>query len=201
MCQQLIIARVGQAEAMEASRDSKQQVVVQLQAAQSDHQGALDELARTQKLLSTAELEIQQQRLQLARCTRELSESGMQRFELSQTLREAQDQLAAQLEVSDTLRVRVKKYRASHSSLRRQLEAAKVESTMSRQQVANSAGAFQQELMRSQEQLQAMTAELGQATKAQAVLQQQVQQTHADNQQVWANLWQHQQLLPHHIGL
>lgn len=181
MCHQLILARVGQAEAMEASREAKQQLLLQLQAAQSDHQGALEEVARTQKLLSTSEQEVGQQRLQMATCMRELSESGMQRFELSQTLQEAQTQLAAQLELSGKLRARAKKYRASHNSLCMQLEASKAESAASRQQSADSAGAVEQELVLTKERLELTVAELAQATEAQAMLQQQAE---AEKQQV-----------------
>ena len=188
MCQLLILARVGQAEAMEASRDAKQQLQEQLQAAQSDHQGALDELARTQTLLSTSEQEVQQQRLQLATCMRELSESGMQRFELSQTLQEAQTQLAAQLELSGKLRARAKKYRAGHTSLCKQLEAAKAESAVSSQQSAESARAFEQELLLTKERLELTMTEVTQANEAQAVLQQHNYQAEAERQQVGGRL-------------
>ena len=184
MCQQLILARVGQAKAMEASRDTKQQLLLQQQAAQSDHQGALDELARTQTLLSTSEQKTQQQRLQVATSTRELSESGMQRFELSQTLQEAQTQLVAQLELSDKLRARAKKYRAGHTNLCKQLDAAKAESAASSQQSAGAAGAFEQELLLTKERLELTMTELAQANEVQAVLQQQNQQAQAEKQQV-----------------
>ena len=179
MCQQLILARVGQAEAMEASRDTKQQLQKQLQAAQSDHQCALEEVASTKKLFSTSEQEVQQQRMQLATCKRELSKSGMQRFELSQTLQEAQTQLAAQLELSGKLRARAKKYRASHDTLSKQLESA-----ASSQQHAESAAAFEQELLHTKEQLELTTTELALANEAQAVLQQEKHQSEAEKQQV-----------------
>ena len=177
MCQQLILARVGQAEAMESSRVSKQQ----LQTCQLDHQGALEELARTQKLLSASQQEAQQQRLQLAACTRELSTSGMQRFELSQTLQEAQTELTAQLELSGKLQARAKKYRASHGSLCKQLEAAKAETAARTQQSEESLGAVEQQLVVMKEQLEGRIADLVQAAETQ---QQQSQQAEADKQQV-----------------
>ncbi|KAL3157568.1 hypothetical protein ABBQ32_012021 [Trebouxia sp. C0010 RCD-2024] len=175
-----MIARVGQAEAMQASTDAKQQ----LKAAQTDRQGALDELAANQKLLSTAKSDLKRLRLQLATSTRELGESGMRTFELSQTLQDAQTQLAAQVEVNGKLQARTKKYRASHRSLCKMVEAARAESTASRQQLAESASIRQQELEHTQEQLKARTAELSQASEAQAALQQHLQQAQDDKQQV-----------------
>ena len=180
MCQQLVIARVGQAQAMQASSNAKQNLL----AAQNDRQAALNELATTHKLLSTAESDLKQVRQQLAASTRELGESGMQRFELSQTLQDAQTQLAAQLELNGKLQARAKKYRASHNGLCKQVEAAKAESAASRQQLAESTGTLQQELGHTQEQLRARTAELSQTSEAQAALQQQLLQVQDDKQQV-----------------
>ena len=192
MCHQLVLARVGQAEAMAASRDAKQQ----LQAAQSDYQRALEELARTNKLLATTDQEVQHQRLQLATCTRELSDSGMQRFELSQTLQEAQTQLAAQLELSGKLRARAKKYRASQDSLSKQLNAAMAASAASSQQSVEAAGAVEQELLHTKERLELTMTELAQANEAQAVLQQQNEQAEAEKQKVGDATNLHNQTLP-----
>lgn len=190
MCQQLVMARVGQAEAMKASQHAKQQ----LRAAQPNPQGSLHEFASIQKRLTTAELELRQVRSQLAMSTKELSQSGMQNFELSQTLQDARTQLAAHLEANGKLQARAKKYRESHSSLCKQVEAAKAESAAfsqqlaqsaaSSQQLTDSADTLQQELQHTQEQLKERTAELSQAHEAQAALQQQARQAQADKQQV-----------------
>lgn len=191
MCQQLTIARAGQAEALEASREGKQQGLVQLRT-------ALDELQHSKESLSTMQLEVEQGRMQLAKCSRELSESGMQRFELSQTLQDTQTQLAAQLELSGKLQTRVKKYRASHSCLYKELKEAKLESASSSEkqtELTELAESQQQALLDTQEQLKAANLELAQGHEAQAVLQRELNQAQDDRQQVreWKLL---QMLLP-----
>ena len=180
MCQQLTIARAGQADALEATREGKQQGLMQLQA-------ALDELQSSKESFSTVQREMEQGRMQLAKRSRELSESGMQRFELSQTLQDTQTQLAAQLELSAKLQTRVKKYRASHSCICKELKAAQAESARSSEkqaELAELAGTQQQALLDTQEQLKAAKCELAQRHEAPAVLQQELDQAQDYRQQV-----------------
>ena len=168
---------------MEAARDGQQQVVLQLQAAQ-------EELSHTKEALLTAQSAVEPLRMQLARCTRELSESGMQRFELSQTLQDTQAQLAAQIELSNKMQIRARKHEATQASLRNELEVVQAALASSVREHAESTRTQQQVLLDSQQQLEAARRQAAQADEAQAVLQQQVQQAEIERQQVCFALYQ-----------
>ena len=181
MCQQLTFARVGQAEAMQAANESKEQLSRQLQSMQADHQTVTDELLSTQASLSAAHHQLQEEEGKHAAANRELSQSGMQSFELSQRLQESQTQLSQQLDMSGKLQAKLKKSRASQLSLLRELELAKAETVSMREQEAEAVRA-QLEDMRSQ--LDAGQAEVAHASDVHVQLQGQLHREQADNTQV-----------------
>ncbi|KAA6425410.1 MAG: hypothetical protein FRX49_04903 [Trebouxia sp. A1-2] len=187
MCQQLTFARVGQAEAMQAAKESQEQLSRQLQSMQADHQTVTNELLSAQVLLSTAQHQLQEEEGKHAAANRELSQSGMQSFELSQRLQESQMQLSQQLDMSGKLQAKLKKSRASQLSLHKELELAKAETvrtSISERQVE--ALTAQLEHMRSQRD--AAQAEVAQASDVQVQLQGQLHKAQADNTQAHARI-------------